>query len=89
MHCPNCGQTAQPGLARCGQCNYKLPEMALPNAAPKNGKINCWNCTEGNESHALHCVQCNAKLNKPAAPKRPETHRFAVALTPNTSSHDE
>ncbi|MBL7774850.1 MAG: zinc ribbon domain-containing protein [Saprospiraceae bacterium] len=89
MHCPNCGHSAQPGLARCGHCNYKLPETALPQAARDKGKIHCWNCTGENDSHADRCVQCNAKLQPPAAFKRPATARFSAAFTPNTSSHDE
>jgi hypothetical protein len=88
MLCPNCGHTAQPGLARCGHCNIKLPESALPNAAPGNGKINCWNCTQENEAHALRCVQCNAKTEKPTVQKPSTAHR-ALSFTPNTSSHDE
>lgn len=84
MHCPNCGHTAQPGLARCGHCNYKLPETALPGAAPGTGKTNCWNCLHENAAHALRCVSCNTKMEKPAA-----LQRRAVVFTPNTSSHDE
>ena len=88
MHCPNCGHTAQPGLARCGHCNFKLPEIALPQAAPQNGTVICWNCTHSNPAHAVQCVQCNAKLEKPVSRKAPLT-LYQPALTPNTSSHDE
>ncbi|TNE66564.1 MAG: hypothetical protein EP344_02380 [Bacteroidetes bacterium] len=87
MHCPNCGHTAQPGLARCGHCNYKLPELALPAATP-TGKISCWNCSHENDAHIIRCVQCNAKQEKPASPVRQPLTR-PEALTPNTSSHDE
>ncbi|MBK6931950.1 MAG: hypothetical protein IPH12_14240 [Saprospirales bacterium] len=88
MHCPNCGHTAQPGLARCGHCNFKLPETALPAAAPAACKINCWNCTHENPSHALRCIQCNVNLEKPIV-QHIRTARTATNFTPNTSSHDE
>ena len=87
MLCPNCGHTAQPGLARCGHCNFNLPETALPQAAPGNGAVLCWNCTHSNTVQAVQCVHCNAKLDKPA--QRPLVIRRSTALIPNTSSHDE
>ncbi|MBK8965694.1 MAG: zinc ribbon domain-containing protein [Lewinellaceae bacterium] len=90
MHCPNCGQTAQPGLARCGHCNFKLPETAHPTAAPEGGKINCWNCTHPNDAHAIRCEQCNAKQDKKPVVRRPAEQALrALTFTPNTSSHDE
>ncbi len=95
MHCPNCGQTAQsirtqPSLARCGHCNFKLPETAHPAAAPEGGKINCWNCTHPNDAHAIRCEQCNAKQDKKPVARRPAEQALqALTFTPNTSSHDE
>ena len=88
MQCTNCGQTAQPGLARCGHCNYKLPEQAQPTAS-EDGKVNCWNCKHDNEAHHLRCMQCNAKLDKSATPKRQVVPVQVEALTPNTLSHDK
>ena len=88
MLCPNCGHSAQPGLARCGHCNYKLPETAHPQAAAQTGLIACWNCTHANVAHALRCVQCNAKIEHQHVIKRPAA-QGRVQITPNTLSHDE
>ena len=89
MLCPNCGHTAQPSLARCGHCNFKLPESALPGAASGTGKTACWNCTHPNDPHVLICTACNAKT------ERPQTFlRRAQLNTPHSTlktslSHDE
>ena len=89
MLCPNCNHTAQPGSTRCGHCNFKLPETALPAAAPQAGVQMCWNCQQTNELHAPRCVRCNAKLERTEQLKRPAARRMQATTTPNTLSHDE
>jgi hypothetical protein len=88
MLCPNCNHSAQPGLTRCDHCNFKLPETALPAAAPQMGVQICWNCQQSNAIHALHCVGCNARLEQKFVSKRPAAQRY-IQATPNTLSHDE
>ena len=89
MLCPNCGHTAQPGLARCGHCNIKLPESALPGAASGNEKNNCWNCTHPNDAHALICVACNARTERPQAFLRRAQHKTQHSTLKTAWSHDE
>ncbi|MEQ1747554.1 MAG: hypothetical protein ABMA02_19140 [Saprospiraceae bacterium] len=89
MLCPNCGHSAQPNQARCGHCNYKLPESDLPGAASGSPKVPCWNCLHGNDPLAPRCVACNAKTEKQPAPKRPAPQPSALVFTPNASIHDE
>lgn len=91
MHCPNCGHSAQPGLARCGHCNHKLPETALPGAALDSGKTPCWNCSHENAAHVLHCVQCNVKQQASSKLKTSLSSLKGTKLKTalNTASHDE
>jgi hypothetical protein len=61
MNCPNCGQSAASHTARCGHCNFKLPENTRPHAAEPLSARPCWNCEHPNPAHAERCECCNAK----------------------------
>lgn len=47
---------------RCRQCNYKLPQGAVPGAAPASSFLICWNCAAQNPAHHSRCACCNARL---------------------------
>jgi hypothetical protein len=86
MYCPNCGQQVRPESARCGHCNFKLPENTLPPAGPASEMIACWNCAQDNPPDADRCAHCNAKI-KGQAGKPPAGSR--LSFTQHAVSHDE
>ncbi len=86
MDCPNCGQTARPEAARCGHCNFKLPENAPPAAGPVSELVNCWNCAQTNPPDLVRCAHCNAKLDSPAGKPQAGSR---LTFTQQAVSHDE
>ncbi|MCA0238156.1 MAG: hypothetical protein LCH81_17410 [Bacteroidetes bacterium] len=86
MLCPNCGQTARPESARCGHCNYKLPECPSPSAGPAPTTLPCWNCAQPNPSDAERCSCCNAKVA--ARVGKPHNGR-SILFTQTAVKHDQ
>lgn len=90
MLCPNCGHTARPAPntreARCGHCNFKLPENPQPQASPASMPVACWNCAHANPSEAERCAHCNAKIA--AQPGRPADDR-RFFFTQHAVHHDQ
>jgi len=84
MDCPNCGQTAQTESARCGHCNFKLPEQCQAPAGPASELLACWNCALPNPPEATRCTHCNAKVRDQPLPAG---NRFS--LTQHPVSHEE
>jgi uncharacterized protein with PIN domain len=69
MNCPNCARPTQPGYARCGHCNYKLPQtLALAVPEDLQATVPCWNCKHSNVPEAPRCIRCNAKMENHTAP---------------------
>ncbi|MBK8195477.1 MAG: zinc ribbon domain-containing protein [Lewinellaceae bacterium] len=92
MNCPNCGHATPPtSVARCGHCNYKLPESPKPKAAKLQTTVSCWNCHHPNAAEAERCEHCNAKIQaSPHHKLSKSTNTHPKTRQPsNIASHDE